>query len=285
MKVLAVGATGQFAGLVEPALVGAGVEVRALVHDPAKLDDARSAGAQEAVVGDLRDPASLRSALAGVEGLFLILPAFAEDFADLGTSAVELAVEAGVRRIVFSGVYHPSLSLVNHAATRPVEEVIYRLAPEFTVLQPAMYLQGLAGGWQSAQQDGTFAMPYSKHSQMSFVDYRDVAHVAATAFAMDTLVDGTFELASPGRHTRTQVAAVFARYAGRPVKAVDMPPERAVGGMPAGFERDGLAAMFADYTTYGFHGGNDLVLRTILGRPARTVEDYVAELAAAEPTA
>jgi len=42
-----------------PALVRAGVEVRALVHDPAKADVPRRQGAAEVVQGDLADPASL----------------------------------------------------------------------------------------------------------------------------------------------------------------------------------------------------------------------------------
>jgi NmrA-like family len=41
---------------------------------------------------------------------------------------------------------------------------------------------------------------------------------------------------------------------------------RALADLPAGDMRDGLSAMFADYTAHGFHGGNNLVLRTILGR-------------------
>ncbi len=60
---LAIGATGQFAGLVVPALVSRGVQVRALVHDPAKQDRVRDAGADQAVVGDLREPVSMRAAL------------------------------------------------------------------------------------------------------------------------------------------------------------------------------------------------------------------------------
>lgn len=54
--------------------------------------------------------------------------------------------------------------------------------------------------------------------------------------------------------------------------------------MPAGAMRDGLTAMFADYTAYGFHGGNNLVLRTILGRAPRTLDNYLAELAESVPT-
>lgn len=63
MKVLVIGATGTYAGLVVPALVARGVDVRALVHDPDKADAARAAGAQEIVRGDLRDRASLGEAV------------------------------------------------------------------------------------------------------------------------------------------------------------------------------------------------------------------------------
>ena len=281
MRVLAVGATGQYAGLVVPALAEQGVQVRALVHDPAKRDQVLEAGAGEAVPGDLRDPGSLRPALDGADGVFLIIPAFAPDTAAIGTGVVAVAVEAGVRRIVFSGVCHPSLSLVNHAATRPVEEAVYRSGLEFTVLQPAMYLEGLAGGWAAAVKDGVFAMPYSKDSAMSFVDFRDVAEVAALAFSTDALAGGTFELAAGGQVTRTEIAELMSRYAGREVTARDVDPETALRALPDGFEKAGLLAMFGDYSAHGFHGGNPLVLRAILGRAPRSLPGYLAELAAA----
>jgi uncharacterized protein YbjT (DUF2867 family) len=197
---------------------------------------------------------------------------------------IRAAEAAGVRRVVFSGVYHPSLGLVNHAATRPIEEALYHSGLEFTVLQPAMYMQGLRSGWQSAVERGVFAMPYSMDSAMTFVDYRDVADVAAIAFATDNLTNGTFELAAGGMATRTELAALMARHAGRAVSAEDVDPAMAIGSMPDGFEKDGLTAMFADYTAHGFHGGNDLVLRTILGRPPRSLDGFFAELADAAPS-
>ncbi|HEV2536994.1 MAG TPA: NmrA family NAD(P)-binding protein [Streptosporangiaceae bacterium] len=279
MRVLVIGATGQFAGLVVPALVSRSVQVRAFVHDPAKQGQAKGAGADETATGDLRDPASVRAALDGVDGVFLIIPAFAPDTAALGTGIVAAAQSAGVRRVVFSGVYHPSLALVNHASTRPVEEALYHSDLEFTVLQPAMFMQGLLGGWQSAVGDGVFVAPYSKDSAMTFVDYRDVAEAAAIAFATDDLVNGTFELAAGGTVTRTEIAALMTRYAGREVTAQDVEPGAALQQMPAGPMKDGLLAMFADYTAHGFRGGNSLALRSIIGRTPRSLDDFFAELA------
>ncbi len=279
MRVLAVGATGQFAGLVVPALAAKGVQVRGLVHDPAKADRVRELGADEAVAGDLRDPASIDAALTGVDGVFHVTPAFAPDAAELGIAMVEAATAAGVGRFVFSSVYHPSLSLVNHASVRPIEEALYRSRMAFTVLQPAMFMQGLAGSWKDAVEHGIFAAPYSKGSAMSFVDYRDVAEAAATAFVSDDLVGGTFELAAGGMVSRSEIAEMMSRHAGRTVIAQDVAPDVALSGMPGGQMRDGLRAMFADYTAHGFHGGNSLVLRTILGHPPRTLDSFLGELA------
>lgn len=281
MNILALGSTGKFAGHVVPALAARGQHVRGFVHDPAKAERARAAGAEETVVGDLRT-GSLPGALEGMDGMFLILPAFAPDAAELGVAAVQAASAAGVRRVVFNSVYHPSLSLVNHTAMQPVEEALYRCDLEFTVLQPAMYLQGLAGSWRTAIRTGKFAMPYSAESRMSLVDYRDVADAVAEAFASDTLVGGTFELAAPGMNTRNQLAQAMSRRAGKEISAVTVEPGDALAGMPAGYARDGLNAMFNDYTRHGLHGGNSLVLRTVLGRSPRTLEGYLDELAVSQ---
>jgi uncharacterized protein YbjT (DUF2867 family) len=279
MKVLATGATGYFAHHTVPALAARGIEVRALVHDPDKVDRAMRGGATETVAADLRDPDSLAAALDGVDGLYLILPAFAPDTVALGTGAVAAAAAGGVRRVVYFGVYHPSLSLVNHADTRPVEEALYHSGMEFSVLQPGMYLQGLTASWRAAVDTGVYAAPWSRRSPMTYVDFRDVAEVAAHAFASDEMVGGTFELAAGGTHTREHIAAVMSRYAGRRVEAVDIPPAAAVGSLPPGPQRDGLHAMFTDYDAHGLQGGNDVVLRTLLGRQPRTLEQFIAELA------
>jgi hypothetical protein len=71
----------------------------------------------------------------------------------------------------------------------------------------------------------------------------------------------------------------MARYAGRDVTAQDADPASALADMPDGFEKDGLRAMFADYTAHGFGGGSNLVLRAILGRAPRSLDGFFAELA------
>ena len=172
MKVLATGATGRYAHHVVSALVAQGIDARGVVHDPAKADEARRAGATETVEADLADTGAIAEALDGVDGVFLITPAFHPDATMMALNVVNAAADASIGKFVYNGVYHLSLSLPNHAGTRPVEEALYASDLDFTVLQPAMYVQALAATYRDALGTGAVTAPWSKHSKMTYVDYR-----------------------------------------------------------------------------------------------------------------
>jgi uncharacterized protein YbjT (DUF2867 family) len=282
MKVLMVGATGKYANLVLPELKKRGVVVRALVRDEKKADLARQQGAEETAIADLNDPLSLRTATSEVDGVFHINPAFAPNEAELGIAMVEAAKASGVRKFVFSSAIHPSISkLSNHAAKRPVEEALYESGMEFTVLQPTMFMQNLDGGWNAVLKQGRFSLPYSKSKKASYVDYRDVAEVAAMALMEDRLGYGTFELCAPGMVNRIELAAMMSEAIGHPIEADELPFEQWVQAahIPEGSMREGMRAMYANYNQYGFPGGNALVLQAILGREPRTLRQYIRSLA------
>lgn len=280
MKVLMVGATGGNVGPVLPALVKRGVAVRALVRDEQRAEAARRLGATDAVIADLVDPDSLRVAVAGVDGVFHVNPAFAPREAEMGVALVDAAKAAGVRKFVFSGVIHPSISaMVNHAGKQPVEEALYGSGMDFTVLQPAMFMQSLAAWWPEVLERGRLSMPYSVSAKVCWVDYRDVAEVAALAMTGDELGYGTFELCAPGMVDRVQMAAMISEELGRRINAEETPQQQWASQLPAGPVREGLTRMMAHYDHHGFAGGNALVLRAILGREPRSLKQYFHELA------
>jgi uncharacterized protein YbjT (DUF2867 family) len=280
MRVLMVGATGRHAVWVLRELVRCGVSVRALVRDQARARVARDNGADDAVIGDLTEPASLTAALAGMDGVFHIGPAFAPAEANMGVAMVEAANAAGVRKFVLSGVIHPSIiAMVNHAAKLAVEEALYGSALDFTVLQPARFMQNLESSWQDVVRHNRLAMPYSPSSKMCWVDYRDVAEVAAMAMTGDELSYGTFELCAPGLMDGHDTAAVIGDVLGRQITAVQIPFDQFALQLPEGPQRDGMRRMMAHYDRHGLPGGNAVVLRAILGREPRSLQDYLAELA------
>jgi len=268
-----VGASGKFAGLVIPELAKRGAKVRGLVHDPADAPAVRKAGAQDVVVGDLADPASVVAALRGVERVFYIAPVALPDEAGVGKSFVAAAIEAGVRRFIFSSVIHPVLSgLPNHALKAPVEEAVLNSQLEYSFLHPTVLFQNFAGAWPDIVKTGVVAEPWSSESRFSRVDYRNVAEVAAIALTEDRLLYGTFELCADGWLNRHDVAALIGEVLSRPITPHRIDPD----SLPA--PAQAMRPMFDHYDRVGLRG-NALTLAAILGREPRTLRAYFEELA------
>jgi len=274
--VLAVGAAGNFAGLVVPELAKRGAKVRGFVRSPSEVKIAQVAGAAEVVVGDLSKEENVRTAMKDVDRVFYIAPAFLPHEAEIGVRVVELAKDAGVRRFVFSSVIHPILSaLANHAHKGPVEETVLNSGMEYTFLHPTLFFQNFSSSWPRVVKTGIFAEPWSADTRFSRVDYRDVAEVAAIALTEDRLLYGTFELCAEGRLNRYEVAALMAETLGRSIKAERADPKKAAAG--AGPESPALEKMF-DWYDYRGLLGNALTLRAVLGREPRNLRAYLAEL-------
>jgi uncharacterized protein YbjT (DUF2867 family) len=271
--ILAVGASGKFAGLVIPELAKRDAKVRGFVHSAADAPTAREAGAQDVVVGDLADPAAVATALRGVERVFYIAPVALPDEASVGKAFVAAAIEAGVRRFVFSSVIHPVLSgLPNHALKAPVEEAVLNSQLEYSFLHPTVLFQNFAGAWPGIVKTGVVAEPWSNETRFSRVDYRDVAEVAAIALTEDRLLNGTFELCADGWLNRHDVAALIGEVLGRPITPQRIDP----ASLPAAAQA--MRPMFDHYDQIGLRG-NALTLAAILGREPRTLRAYFEELA------
>jgi uncharacterized protein YbjT (DUF2867 family) len=280
--ILSIGADGRFASLVVPELVRRGAHVRGFVHKAEKADVAKAKGASEVAFGDLSDPASLDTALKGVAGVFYIAPAFAHQESQLGLNIVAAAQRACVRRFVFSSVIHPTLELENHRAKVPVEAAVYTSGMEFVVLHPAVFFENLESGWPSVLERGVIAQPYSKKARLSYVDYRDVAEVAAIALTEDRLTYGTFELCAVGLFSREDIARMMSEALGRKIEAGEPSFEDWAAKAQLPYDerqKQMLQRMFEHYDKHGIRGNSE-TLRAILGREPRTLRQFIGELAA-----
>src|SRR4051812_34809748 len=112
--VLVIGATGHQGGATVRELLARGRTVRSFVRDPdhPAAVALRSAGAH-LVRGDLDDPDSVRAALLGVDGVFLVLsplsgaaitPDGLRAEQRRGRTVADLCAEAGIGRLVYSSV-------------------------------------------------------------------------------------------------------------------------------------------------------------------------------------
>src|SRR3954467_8849766 len=107
MTILVTGANGQVGRQAVDELFKRGADVRALVRDPAK---ANFPAGVAVVKGDLLDVDSLRGAFSGVSTLFLLNAVTPDEFTQ-ALIALNLAHEAGIRRVVYLSVIHSDLYL------------------------------------------------------------------------------------------------------------------------------------------------------------------------------
>ncbi|CAM4077770.1 NAD(P)H azoreductase [Bordetella pseudohinzii] len=276
--VLVVGATGRFGSLVVPALKSRQLRVRVLARHSAKAEAALAGGADEAVLGDLRDPASLLAAARGATGVYYLGPALVPDQKTLGLNIVHAARAAEVRRFVFSSAIRP---LDDPQAKRDVENALYDSGLQYTVLRPAHFMQNLLDIWPAVQQTGLLAEPYDSSARLARVDYRDVAEVAAIALSGDRLAHASLELCAEGMHSRHDVAAMMSQFLGRSVRAGVQDVGSWAEQARLRYDPQQQAQMRRVFDYFDRQGlqGNAITLRAVLGREPRSLRDFVAEMA------
>jgi len=112
--VLVTGATGYVGGRLVPRLLEAGVRVRCMARDPARLGDRPWRDRVELVRADALEPDTLEAALHGVDFVYYLIhslgagsDAFAERDLEAARNVARAAAAAGVRRIVYLGGLEP----------------------------------------------------------------------------------------------------------------------------------------------------------------------------------
>ncbi|MBN8507828.1 MAG: NmrA family NAD(P)-binding protein [Burkholderiales bacterium] len=282
--IVVTGAGGLTGLAVLRALARRGGAARAFVHRDAVATVARSAGAGEVVVGDLRERADCRRALAGARRLYHIAPRMSDAEVEIGHALIEAGRSAGLAHFVFHSVVHAQCDAMgHHRDKRLVELALIESGLPYTLMQPTMYMQNLLPAWETIRGRGLYRLPYSEQARMSLVDLGDVAEAAAAVLTEPGWDGAAFELCSGDRLTRVEMAAVIAGVLGRPVRAERCPLDEwqvAAAGSRTPFQLERVAAMFAHYDRFGLPGGNARVLRMMLGREPTRFDAFVRRLAA-----
>lgn len=266
---LIVGASGPTGGLIARAVAARGGTVRGLCRSEASAERAIANGSHETAIGDLRDPASLVSAMQGTAGAFYFSPRAEPDEASLGRTFIAAAEQAGTPRVAIISMVQSHAPVPNHRASLEVEVALSSTPLEHVVLQPAMFMQTLPS-LEQIDELGWVGRPYPVDVPLSWVDLGDIAEVAARALMEDEMVNGTFELCSRGMLSIRQIAELMSTHLGRSIEPRHITLEEwaAVRGesFSSPYRRECYAAMFEHFAHHGYKGGNAVVLSHLLGR-------------------
>lgn len=275
--VLVASATGNVGRAVVAGLLDAGIPVRAGDLDPARVH-ARFPGV-EAVHLDVTDPATFAPALEDVAGLFLLRPPPVSRVGPTVNALVDEAVRARVGHVVFSSVAGADTNrIVPH---HRVETHLQASGLDHTILRPGFFAQNLGDAYRADIRDDDRLFVPAGQGRVAFVDVRDLGEVAARVFADPAPHRGRgYVLTGPVAVTFDEVADELSRVL-----------ERSIDYVPAGvlpyarhLRARGLplpAVVVQTILHVGLRRGDaeavDSTLADLLGRPPRTIVDYVAD--------
>ena len=275
--ILVTGAVGKTGRAVIQALATRKVPVRAFVRRMEQVAAVQRIGATEAIVGDLRNQDDLESACQGIETLYHICPNMQPDEVAIAERIFAAAKRSDIPRVVYHSVLHPqTASMPHHWQKNRVEELLFTTGFDYTILQPAAYMQNVLASWQTIIEQGMYAVPYALSTRLGMVDLHDVAEAAAFILTTRNHSGATYELATDEWLTQSEVAAILSEVLGRPVRAEVQPRQMwEQNARSAGLSDYAIATlrnMFVYYERYGFCG-NGNVLRWLLGRPPTRFAD------------
>lgn len=282
MKVLVIGGTGTVGSQVVRELLKRQVDVAVLTRDRTKP---MPVGAH-AVVGDLLDPATVRSVFRGMDGVFLINPVSLTESHE-GLMAVNGASMAGVKRLVYSSVHQ-----VDRAAWLPhfgskigVEAAVRDSQIPFTILRPDSYFQNDYRYQQAILEIGVYPQPLGRIGTAR-VDVRDIAEAAAIALTERGHEGKSYDVVGPEVLTGPSSAEAWSRALGRKVAYVgddlDAWERQMLAFLPPWMAFE-LRRMYEHFQANGLVPNAEAVprLTQLLRHPPRRYEDFARETAAA----
>lgn len=180
MTVLITGGTGLVGSHVIAEVLARGERVRTLSRRP---DTSALPADVEVVAGSLSDTAAMRTALDGVDGLFLLSPVSLDELTG-SLQTLDLARAAGVEAVVYLSVIHADIFTdpPHFAAKAAVEKAMADFGIHATVLRPGIYLQNDLALRDRLIHDGVYDPPVGNAAAL-FTDVGDLAEVAAARTA------------------------------------------------------------------------------------------------------
>ena len=180
MTYLITGATGDVGSKVVERLLQGGERPRVFVREEKKAR-ARFGNRVDVFVGDLADTASLRTALVGVDALFLVNSGPEIPARDEG--AAKAAEAAGVRRLVKLSSMDVKQSLAIGAWHERGEAAIRASGIPFTFVQPTGFMSNLLVWVPSIKAEGVVRAS-TGDGKRAFIHSDDIAAVATKALSL-----------------------------------------------------------------------------------------------------
>ena len=271
--ILVTGATGNLGRSVVQALRTTGFRVKAASRHPETIPSAENV---EAVRMDYDDPSTLAPALAKVKGVFLVAPPMDPEAPAKLEPVIEKARTLGVEHIVFNSALGADQN--EQSPLRIVERALIASGVNYTILRPNFFMENFSAGFVSPmiKSQGSIFLAAGE-GKTSFISTKDIAEVAATAFAKK-LFGKEYNLTGPDALDHTEVARIISRAIGKKVTYQPLSEEAMLqGARQAGMPEGAVQYMRVLYAAVraGYAAAVTDDVKLVTGRKPMSFEAFV----------
>ena len=217
-RILVTGGTGNVGKHVVSALDTRGHDVRAVVRDPGAASFPRSV---EVVRGDLSSPETLRTALRGVDRVYLMWPGLPVE-----PRVVEIIAEHA-ERVVYLSADVPDLADGEQPAIfhQEIERLIRESGLSWTFVRAIDFATNTLR-WAEQIKQGVVRLPYGRASR-SLIHERDIAGVLAHVLTSDGHDEAKYLITGPESIPQADLVRIIGEVIGRDVRWEDLPLDQA----------------------------------------------------------
>jgi uncharacterized protein YbjT (DUF2867 family) len=231
MTLLIVGATGTLGRQIARRALDEGYEVRCLVRSSRKAAFLKEWGA-EIVLGDVRQPETLKAAMLGVSQVIDAATARATDSLgikevdwDGKVNLIQAAVAAKIEKYVF-------LSILDAEKYRSVplmeikyctEKFLAESGLNYTILRPCGFLQGIIGQYAIPILEGQAVWMAGQVAPTAFMDSQDVARFVVKALAAEGAKGKTLPVVGNKAWSGNEIISLCERLSGKEAKVTKVP--------------------------------------------------------------
>ena len=277
--VLVTGAGGNVGRHVVGCLLERGLDIVAASHDPSKVRQ-RFGETVTARRLDFLDRSTWAGAVGGATRMFLMRPPAIADVQNNINPFVDFAREHGVEHVVFLSVAGAGKNKV--VPHRKVEDHLRLRGPHHTNLRPGFFAQNLASAYrQDIVEDDRIYVPAGRRQPVNWIDARDIAEVAAVVLAEPEAHRGqSYTLAGPGAVPWSEVTDALTGALGRtivyePASLLGYIRHLSRRGLPRGAVL--VQTILHFLLRFGQGAGEDPTLEELLGRPGRSIREYIQD--------
>jgi len=251
-------------------------------RDPNALADFAKRGA-EVRFGDFADPDSLGNAFTGAERMLLVSVTDLENRAELHGAAIDAAVVAGVKHVIYtSGLSpappNPAVVAPSHYAT---EQQLTATGVAWTVLRNSLYADYQAVEAMRALATGTLVHNWDE-GRVAYVSREDCAAAAAAMLVADGHENVVYDITGPETYGATDLARLYGQPAGKIVETVALDDAAFIASLVGDATDDGhlkygaeLVASLGRSIREGYMASCTDAVTKLTGRRAQTLREVL----------